>query len=192
MSGWSSIRSHSRAPLAISFCLASVTASPGAPVGRSLPRLHLDEGKDSAGAIPADQVHFPTVGRAEVLIQDFEFLLPKKAPGQMLTYPPEPNVGISPGLGEEEGRLLNGFKRLPMDRARPMNSEISKVLRGAIAFVRGKAILRIAGVHFYHQPVPRDFRNDARRRNAKAERVAADERRLRDRKGSDRSPSMST
>ena len=51
--------------------------------------------------------------------------------------------------------------------------------RGAIAFVLRKSVGGIARLHFDHEAVARDLRDDARGGDAEAEPVAADERGLR-------------
>ena len=49
------------------------------------------------------------------------------------------------------------------------------MLRGAIALVFGKAILRVARVQLHHIAVPLDFCHDGRRGDAVALRVAMDD-----------------
>ena len=53
----------------------------------------------------------------------------------------------------------------------------------SVTFVLAEAIFGKARAEVPHNRVPCDFRNDTRRRNAQAEAIAIDDRRLRKRKG---------
>ncbi len=60
--------------------------------------------------------------------------------------------------------------------------------RGAIAFMPGKFVAGMPRIHFHHEAVAGDFGDDARRRDAEAAPIAADECGLRKGKGEHRPP----
>ena len=61
--------------------------------------------------------------------------------------------------------------------------ERGEVVRGAVAFVAGEVVFGKTRVHFNHQTIPRDLRDDARSGDAEAETVSSDECGLRDGEG---------
>src|SRR4051794_31198694 len=99
-----------------------------------------------------------------------------------LAFPAEPVRQVSSSSGEGEFRLLDGKKSAAMDRTRPMFLEFSEVQLGAIAFMLGKGVAGVVLIHLDHDAVTRHLGDDTRRRDAEAERIAAHQRGVRDRK----------
>ena len=69
-----------------------------------------------------------------------------------------------------------------------MGSEVGKMRRRAIAFMRGKSVLGIARVHFQHQAVPRHLGEDTGGCDAEAQGIPAHEGGLWDGKRADLQP----
>ncbi len=82
----------------------------------------------------------------------------------------------------EQLRLRNGRKAESMHRGGAMLTQGCKMLRGSVAFVAAKSILRIKRIHFIHDPVAGDLCDHAGCRDGKTQTVTPNYRRVRGRK----------
>src|SRR5207248_7844981 len=96
--------------------------------------------------------------------------------------PRAPSWRCSDNSLEREKRLRHRFERSAMDRTRPVFMKFEEMQFCAITLVLAKAIFGKAGAKITHHCIARHLRDHARCRNAQANAVPVNNRRLRPRK----------